>query len=197
VKGGTIKYIAIDGYRIATNKKETDAMEEMEFVVHAKDIRELTRIFEKDEAEELKITADKKEILILGNDIKTKTKLLEGEYIKYEAIIPTEKKIKVKIDKAKFHEALQRVSSIIKEKGSSYVKILFAGGEAELTVDAIQAKRESERKASIFESVLDAGVDPDVRKAAFERMSPSRDRKRISRPRSASSGLSLGGSIPL
>jgi len=112
IKNGEIKMVAIDGYRLAIRTIKIDSDIEASFVIPAKSLNELAKIID-DNEDNVEIIISDKNICFNYDGVKFVSRLLEGEYIPYEKIIPTDFKTIVKVRSAEFERAVERASLIV------------------------------------------------------------------------------------
>jgi DNA polymerase-3 subunit beta len=72
--------------------------------------------------EEITFLLDNKKAILLFENVKIVLRLLEGDFIKYKDILPSENKCKVKINKAFMHESMERASLLSREGKNNIIK---------------------------------------------------------------------------
>jgi len=65
---------------------------------------------------------------------------MEGEYIKYNDIIPKENKIKVTIDREQLFASVERASLLVREGKNSFIRFSFEGDVLNITSRADEGK---------------------------------------------------------
>ena len=116
--GKNVNMVAVDGYRLAYKKIECENdtvsgyFGDVAIVIPSKSLNELTKILdEKDE--EIKIFCSEKNIRFEFDNVVFTSRLLEGDYLDYKKIIPSEYKTKVKTGVKSVIEAVERASLVI------------------------------------------------------------------------------------
>lgn len=105
--------VALDGFRFAMCKAEMkNDFEEKSMIIPEKSLNELSRILTDDE-EEVRINATSRNAIFMFDNYKMVTRLIEGNYINYQNVIPTDCKIELVVETARLFESIQRVSLII------------------------------------------------------------------------------------
>lgn len=112
IKDREISMVAVDGYRLAIRTMPIDSDIDTSFIVPAKSLNEFSKILD-DSDDNVEIIISDKNICFNYNGVKFVSRLLEGEYIPYEKIIPTEFKTIVKVRSAEFERAVERASLIV------------------------------------------------------------------------------------
>lgn len=120
-----ITSVALDGYRLALCKKPIfENKVPFKIVINAKLLNDISKIMEEND-EFVKINIqDNKISLDLKHTIIT-TRLLEGEYMKYQQIIPKDFNTKIIVNSKEFENCLDRASLISKSVNSNYIKLII------------------------------------------------------------------------
>ncbi len=146
-----IKTVAIDGFRMAINKEETKTEKEDKFIISSRLINEVNKIFSEVDSEEVEFVYDDKGILIKIDDAKISLRMIAGEFIKYNDIIPKDSPIKIKVMKEELINAIER-ASIMTEGKNNLIKI--SANDRILTVSS-----NSEEGGSIEDVLIDKDGD--------------------------------------
>ncbi len=113
IKRSGLSMIALDGYRMAICKVPmANDFEEKSMIIPQKSLSELGRILN-DEDILVKITATSRNAIFMFGEYKLVTRLIEGNYINYESVIPKDYAIEFTCPTAQLRESIQRVSLII------------------------------------------------------------------------------------
>ncbi len=113
VKGSIIKMIATDGFKMAVRTYHLDReYDENSFIVPAKTLGEITKIL-KDEEGFVEINCTSKNAVFIFDNYKIVTRLIEGEYIKYESAIYNDQEIEIKCPLYELFDSVYRASLII------------------------------------------------------------------------------------
>ena len=116
--GNNVNMVAVDGFRLAYKKItcESDAvsgfMGDVSLVIPAKSLNELVKIID-DSDDEVKIHCSEKNVRFDFNNVIFTSRLLEGDYIDYKKIIPSDYRTTIKTGARTFIEAVERASLII------------------------------------------------------------------------------------
>ncbi len=143
----TITAIAVDGFRLArrTYHPEESTEREISFVVPATGLKELEKILT-DTDDVAKFTLGKKHILYqVGNAILV-CRLLEGEFLDWKKVVPTNCPIQLIASVHDLASSVERVGLIVSEKYKSPIRCVF--GKQELLMRTSTAIGAAEDKCS-------------------------------------------------
>lgn len=113
IKKSGLSMIALDGYRMAMCKTDMpNDFEEKSMIIPEKSLSELGRILT-DADEEISITATSRNAIFMFDNCKLVTRLIEGNYINYNSVIPKDYSIEFTCPVSQLRESIQRVSLII------------------------------------------------------------------------------------
>ncbi|MCK8060846.1 MULTISPECIES: DNA polymerase III subunit beta [unclassified Fusibacter] len=123
IENGEMIMVSIDLYRVAIRKANVQTHVDCKAVIPAKTLNELLKVLSlSEEDEDLKLHyTDKNMQFELGN-ITIITRLLEGEFIKYNQIMPKEHKSLVTVSTQELYRAIDRASLLAKEGKNTSVK---------------------------------------------------------------------------
>ncbi len=113
IESSGLTMVALDGYRMATCKTEMENdFEEKSMIIPQKSLSELARIIV-DENEDISINATSRNAIFTFSSFKMVTRLIEGNYINYNNVIPKDYAIEFECSTDQLLESVQRVSLII------------------------------------------------------------------------------------
>lgn len=113
IEGNVIKMIATDGFKMAVRTYHLDKeYETKKFVVPAKTLGDITKIL-KDDDDFVEINCTSKNAVFLFENYKIVTRLIEGEYIKYESAIYEDSEIELVCPLYELFDSVYRASLII------------------------------------------------------------------------------------
>jgi DNA polymerase-3 subunit beta len=147
--------VALDGYRLALRKESLSApCGESSVVVPAKSLAEISRILlDTDETVEIMIT--KTHLVLDMGCTRMTTRLLEGEYIKYKQILPTDHKTRVRLNRQELATSVERASLMAREGKSNLVKLSFSMDTLTITANNELGKINEEVGIDLSGSELD------------------------------------------
>jgi len=115
INTGSLNVVSTDTYRLAIVTETVNSpLENKKFVVPGLTLRELLKVL-KDDDEEVEIIVSSRHAMFDFGAFKVTTRLLEGEFIKYEPILKTPNSIYVNVNIKNFTESLERASLLIND----------------------------------------------------------------------------------
>ncbi len=120
----SVNMVSLDGFRLALAKESMNSAEESKFIISAKIMNEISKIVSDDDSDsDINIyLGEKKAVFNIGNT-EVVLRLMEGEFIKYRDIIPSDGAIKVVIGKEILLESIERASLLAKEGKNNLIKM--------------------------------------------------------------------------
>ena len=127
VTNDSISAIAVDGFRLArrTYHPETPTNREMSFVVPAAGLKEVEKIVT-DSEENAVFTLGPKHILYQIGGATLVCRLLEGEFLDWRKVVPTNCPVKLVAHVGDLASSIERVGLMVSEKYKSPVRCVFS-----------------------------------------------------------------------
>ena len=127
VTNDSISAIAVDGFRLArrTFHPETETGRQLSFVVPAAGLKEVEKILT-DSDEDAAFTLGSKHILYQIGNATLVCRLLEGEFLDWRRVVPTNCPIKLVANVSDLASSVERVGLIVSEKYKSPVRCIFS-----------------------------------------------------------------------
>lgn len=122
VKDGVLNMVALDAYRLALKKSKIESNNIIKAVIPGKTLNEISKILVQTD-ENISITFTPNHILFTFDNTKIISRLLDGEFINYNQIIPQECKLKVKVKTKELLESIERASLLAKEGNNNLIKM--------------------------------------------------------------------------
>lgn len=119
---GKINLIALDGYRLALMSEKIDNDEKINAVIPGKTLNEVSKLLSDDD-NEIYIKFTENHILFRLGQTRIISRLLEGEFIKYNSIIPSEYKLKITVKRDEILDCIDRASLMAKEGNTNLIKL--------------------------------------------------------------------------
>ena len=126
VEDTTISAIAVDGFRLARKTYHTEDAtgRTMSFVVPAQGLKEVEKILT-DSDDTVAFTLGQKHILFQIGDATLVCRLLEGDFLDWRRVVPTNCPIKLTAHVSDLTSSIERVGLIVSEKYKSPVRCVF------------------------------------------------------------------------
>ena len=127
VENDRISAIAVDGFRLARRTYHTEDSTGMNlsFIVPAQGLKEVEKILS-DTEEEAAFTLGAKHIMFTIGDATLICRLLDGEFLDWRRVVPTNCPIQLTANVAELTSSIERVGLIVSEKYKSPVRCMFS-----------------------------------------------------------------------
>ncbi len=127
VENSTVSAIAVDGFRLArrTFHTEEETGMTLSFVVPAQGLKEVEKILS-DCDEDVAFTLGAKHILYQIGEATIICRLLEGEFLDWRKVVPTNCPVKLVANVYELASSIERVGLIVSEKYKSPVRCVFS-----------------------------------------------------------------------
>ena len=128
VTNETVSAVAVDGFRLArrTYHTEEPTARELSFVVPAQGLKEVEKILQPEGDDTVAFTVGHKHILFQMGSAVLVCRLLEGDFLDWRRVVPTNCPIKLVADVSELTSSLERVGLIVSEKYKSPVRCHFS-----------------------------------------------------------------------
>ena len=157
-ENGTIRFVAIDGYRLAIRQEKTDINKNVNFVVSGRAISEVVKLAE-EESENTDIIIGNRLISFLIGGYTFIARLFEGEYVDYKKVLPEEFKQAITIDKSELISSAERVSLLINDAFSTPLRFLFDQDEVTISCATSIGRAKETFKNNLEGSPFEIGLN--------------------------------------
>ena len=120
-EGKEIKAVALDGYRMALSKAPIVSEEKVQVLIPAKSLNELLKFIE-EEDKEIELITEKNYLMVDFEHTLFITRLIDGEFINYNKIIPADFTTVVTVKKEIFEKSLDRAILLSRFEKNNMVK---------------------------------------------------------------------------
>ena len=121
ITDGTLTAVALDGFRMAVVKKPVQSTGNIKAVIPARTLQEITRILDKDE-NTLKVYIQKNTLFVEVENTRLISRLIEGEFVKYNHILPTSFANAVTVNRQALLNSIDRASIVARNDRYNVVK---------------------------------------------------------------------------
>lgn len=119
-KEGQLSFVSIDGFRLALRKnKAENEIKDFKVVVPGKTLNEISKILQPVN-DDMTIYSTNNQIMFDLGNCKLVSRLLEGEYLNYENIIPNEYETCIKVNTRQLLSSIERASLVITAEERRY-----------------------------------------------------------------------------
>ena len=169
IKDNRITTVGCDSFRLAIREKvydlenTSDCALDISFIIPGRTLNEILKLLN-DPDENVNITLNKKQVIFNfeKRDMVFFSRLIEGEYIDYERIIPQNSTIFVNVDTAVFEGALNRASLVTDDsagKNKSLARCYFHDNKLEITSVSVNGKVRDEIPTSHEGNEIEIGFN--------------------------------------
>lgn len=120
---GELTVVAVDGFRLALRREKVDHLEEMRFIVPGKTLAELLKLMVGEG--NVTVEVSHKHILFDMGNCTLISRLLEGEFLDFQAAIPRESSTTVVVNTRALASSIERTSLLISDRLKSPLRIEF------------------------------------------------------------------------
>ena len=133
-----IQMVAIDGFRMAINRRTMYNEKPYRFIIPARILNELSKIIADTESDndKARLYLNDKKAVFRFDDVQAELKLLEGNFIAYKDILPKTSRITVICDRALLMESIERASLLTKTGKNNLIKMNIMQNVVEITSDS-------------------------------------------------------------
>ncbi len=127
IEPGRLTVVALDGYRLAIMKRAVECSRDIRIIIPAKTLQELLKLMGGAD-DEVKIDANRRYVVFTTCGYTLMSRLIEGEFLNYESVIPQGQHTTVQVNCRAFIETVERASLVITERLKNPLRINFEGG---------------------------------------------------------------------
>lgn len=145
ISGETLEIASTDGNRLARVREKISNVDNKsnQLIIPSKTMNEFIKMSGFIDDETIKIYTEKTKIIFKSEKTMTISRLLEGQFPKYNQLIPQDSPKKAIVNVSQFVSALERVAIMVNEK-TSIVKLEFSNNNLKLTADTPEAGKSEE-----------------------------------------------------
>src|SRR6266852_550323 len=133
----TLMMVSTDTHRLALRQGNvTEASGEVAVIIPARALSELSRGLDPESEQPVQMRMDKNQVQFRTEQLTVVSRLIEGQFPKYEKVVPAEHTRKLTIQKEEFQQAVRRAAVVARE--NSHRIILRTAGEM-VTITAEEA----------------------------------------------------------
>ncbi|MBE5820026.1 MAG: DNA polymerase III subunit beta [Clostridiales bacterium] len=164
VRNNTLNVVAVDGFRMGWTSNFLDKKtNDFKAVIPGKTLNEVNKII-LDSFENIKIGVAKNQAVFEMYNCKIVTRLLDGEFLNYESVIPSSYETRIKVNKSNLQNCFERISLISSssiEKEKKYpVKMSIDVGKLLISCTNQSGDAKEEIYLETEGKTLEIGVNP-------------------------------------
>lgn len=137
IKNNSLNMVAVDGYRISYRKIQlSNENEDIEVVIPGKTLGEINKILSSEEDEIVNIYFGDKHVLFDLGESKVVSRLLEGDFLRYEQVFSPDYETKILVDRKNFLMSIERAALISREGKKNPIRVEIDGDKMIITSNA-------------------------------------------------------------
>ena len=158
-KDGLLRTVATDGHRLALCDLDgrVEVSHNRQLIVPRKGVMELSRMLT-ESSDKVQLGIGKNHVRLIKNDLAFKSKLIDGRFPDYQAVIPVGTEHRIVVARGEFTQALQRASILSNEKykgvrleaSGQTLKIIAHNPQHEEAEEVVEAETNVEKLAVGF-----------------------------------------------
>lgn len=148
IKKENITIVSVDGYRLALRREPFLADQETSFIVPGKTLGEVSKLL-KEEDNEICMIVSHKHIIFKIDGYHVISRLLEGDFLDYNAAIPKVEKTTVQVSTRLLTEGIERTSLLISDRLRSPIKLNIADEKIKISCSTTIGKAYDEVSCNI------------------------------------------------
>ncbi|MCL2112154.1 MAG: DNA polymerase III subunit beta [Clostridiales bacterium] len=162
LKEDKLSLVALDGFRVAIKREKSEAYkgESVKAIIPARLVREISKVIADTEGEnEALLDIGERRIKVFVEETLIRVNLLEGEYIKYNDVLPKENKIKLVVGRNELLGGVERAAMLRSEGKNPFVRFSVEEGMLTVSSRADEGRGHEKIKAQKTGEDLEIGFD--------------------------------------
>ena len=124
IRNNYMEAVALDGFRMAVVRKDTSVSKEKRVIIPASILSEVYKILNEDSgSDHISVLFEEKKAEFLTEDTRVIARLLEGDFIKYNDIIPQNWNTRFIVNREDMLNSIERASLFAKEGKNNLIKV--------------------------------------------------------------------------
>lgn len=154
----SIRLVSVDGCRLAMRTEPVRCNEQMSFVIPGKTLNEILKLLNEEETQ-ISIAVGKRHIIFDIDGYNVVSRLLEGDFLDYNAAIPATGNTQVIVKTRDLIESVERVSLLINERVKSPVRCIIDENMIKVSCISTIGKAYDELEAKIDGGKIEIGFN--------------------------------------
>jgi DNA polymerase-3 subunit beta len=140
----TLLMVSTDTHRLALRRGAvTEASGEVAAIIPARALQELSRGLEPEGEQPIQVRLDRNQVQFRSERLAVVSRLIEGQFPKYEKVVPSEHTRKLTIQKDEFHQAVRR-AAVVAQHNNHRIIVRTAGEMLTLTAEGDMGRAHEE-----------------------------------------------------
>ena len=128
LKDHTLRLVTCDGCRLAISTEQIDCDGELKVIIPGRTMNELSRLLSDDGEEKVQIRVGKKHVCFKVGSCQMISRLLEGNFIEYQAAIPNTESTIVRVKARDLIRSIDKTALILTERTKSSIRFRIGDG---------------------------------------------------------------------
>ena len=158
IKDSCVTLVSVDGYRLALRREPIVSDLTTQFIVPGKTLSEISKLL-KEEEEEVYLVVSSKHIVFRIGGYYVVSRLLEGDFLDYNAAIPKLSKTTVKVNTRSLTDAVERTSLLISDRLRSPIRLAVTEQTVQLNCSTTMGKAHDEVKCEMTGEPVSMGFN--------------------------------------
>ncbi|MBQ8599321.1 MAG: DNA polymerase III subunit beta [Oscillospiraceae bacterium] len=158
IKKENITLVSVDGYRLALRKEPFIADQDYSFIVPGKTLGEVSKLL-KEEENEVCMVVSSKHIVFKIDGYQVISRLLEGDFLDYNAAIPKTEKTSIEVSTRLLIEGIERTSLLISDRLKSPLKLNMSDEKIRISCNTTMGKAYDEVDCKIDGDGINMGFN--------------------------------------
>ena len=124
LKDSVLTMVSVDGYRMALRKEKVSCSDDYSFIVPGKTLAEASKLLQEEDSP-MELYISRKHILMQIGPYRVISRLLEGEFLDYQAAIPQSSTTTVRVNTRSLINSIERTSLLISDRLKSPLRVQF------------------------------------------------------------------------
>lgn len=155
IEDGLFNLVALDGFRMGVCREHLSYSDKkISAVVSGKMVSDIGKIIGNTD-EMLQVCVGRNHMCITKDETRINMLLMEGEYIRYSQIIPSEWKTRVNVSKSRFADAIDRASLILRDTKINLVHLHIENDNIQISSNSEKNEMEENVNAEMYGDALD------------------------------------------
>ena len=143
IKDSCVTLVSVDGYRLALRREPIVSDQTTRFIVPGKTLSEISKLLKEEDGEAYLVVSQKHIVFRIGGYYVV-SRLLEGDFLDYNAAIPKVSKTTVKVNTRSLTDSVERTSLLISDRLRSPIRLALLDGKMQLSCSTSMGKAHDE-----------------------------------------------------
>jgi DNA polymerase-3 subunit beta len=139
IASGVLTVVSVDGYRLALRREKIQADQDFKFIVPGKTLMEVSRLIGSGDGQAM-VHLAQRHIVFEVNGYFVISRLLEGDFLDYNASIPKNHNLEVSIGVRPLVESIERAALLISERMKSPLRVKIDEGKIAVSCETSMGK---------------------------------------------------------